>query len=276
MTRVRPTSLRSPSHRRPARRGFTLIELLVVISIIALLIAILLPALKAAREAARSMQCLSNQRQIGIAMAVYTDAHDNILMPPTTVYDGQSNYNYWDDYGRQSISWTMALSPSVGGKRYDEYGKYKAMPDVFDCPTTQNIRDYQGSGGTGNGTIANFGTWVSSNVGTNYWSTQNSYALNRRLYKDGLRTHHHEIAKPSQTLYLMPAAVDHHLPMSDPFYGALGPQYSYVSRYPLPMHGNSNPYNSKGNWHVLAVDGHAESTNDLGRPDYLDGPWYWN
>ena len=52
-------------------RGFTLIELLVVISIIALLIALLLPALTEARAAARSVQCKSNQRQIGMLMWQY-------------------------------------------------------------------------------------------------------------------------------------------------------------------------------------------------------------
>jgi prepilin-type N-terminal cleavage/methylation domain-containing protein/prepilin-type processing-associated H-X9-DG protein len=59
--------------RRGSRRfpGFTLIELLVVISIIALLVAILLPALAASRDAARSLACLSNQRQIGVAFNTY-------------------------------------------------------------------------------------------------------------------------------------------------------------------------------------------------------------
>lgn len=58
--------------RRP--RGFTLIELLVVIAIIALLIGILLPALRSARESARRAKCLSNQRQIGLALQMYAEA----------------------------------------------------------------------------------------------------------------------------------------------------------------------------------------------------------
>ena len=64
---------------RPRRPGFTLIELLVVIAIIGILAGLLLPTLGRAKEAGRSTACLSNLRQVGVALQLYTDDHQNRL-----------------------------------------------------------------------------------------------------------------------------------------------------------------------------------------------------
>ncbi len=58
------------------RSGFTLIELLVVIAIIAILAAILFPVFAQAREAARKTQCISNMRQMGLGVMMYTQDYD--------------------------------------------------------------------------------------------------------------------------------------------------------------------------------------------------------
>jgi prepilin-type N-terminal cleavage/methylation domain-containing protein/prepilin-type processing-associated H-X9-DG protein len=64
-------------------RGFTLIEILVVIAIIAILAAILFPVFARARENARRASCLSNIKNLGLAVMMYTQDYDE-RMPRTT------------------------------------------------------------------------------------------------------------------------------------------------------------------------------------------------
>lgn len=61
------------------RRGFTLVELLVVIAILALLAALLLPALAAAKQAGQKAVCISNLRQIGLAIRSYSDDNNGLI-----------------------------------------------------------------------------------------------------------------------------------------------------------------------------------------------------
>ena len=68
------------------RKGFTLIELLVVIAIIAILAAILFPVFSKAREKARQVKCISNQKQIILAITIFTQENDEKLPTADTVW----------------------------------------------------------------------------------------------------------------------------------------------------------------------------------------------
>jgi prepilin-type N-terminal cleavage/methylation domain-containing protein/prepilin-type processing-associated H-X9-DG protein len=76
-----PNTSRGENISRPGRSGFTLIELLVVIAIIAMLLAVLVPSLRKAKDYARKIMCLSNCRQMGIALQAYLIERKDRLPP---------------------------------------------------------------------------------------------------------------------------------------------------------------------------------------------------
>ncbi len=182
----------SPSTTGQAARGFTLIELLVVISIIALLIAILLPALGAARKSARSMQCLSNLKQWGIASEIYI---------------GENKF-------------TIAGELNTGSAALDTNEKawFNALPPLVDFVSYSDPKAWE-SGTPGTGEItADFGSsiWFCPEAGPDVANPFN-YGINLVLNGTGSKGPNYAnqenvplnlIPEPSSTLYLAEPEVE--------------------------------------------------------------------
>jgi prepilin-type N-terminal cleavage/methylation domain-containing protein/prepilin-type processing-associated H-X9-DG protein len=102
------------------RYGFTLIELLVVIAIIAILAAILFPVFAKAREKARQSSCLSNVKQINLAILQYAQDYDEQFFAYRM--DSGGVY-YWDVVTAPYMKSTQILKcPSSSGVATRHYG----------------------------------------------------------------------------------------------------------------------------------------------------------
>ena len=116
--------MRTHTKRSPLHRGFTLIELLVVIAIIAILAAILFPVFAQARDAARKSACLSNSKQLGTAIQMYTQDFDETY-PQAYYYKNNTATSNGGSSGGY-VTWTATIQP------------YIKNVGLFVCPSDPN------------------------------------------------------------------------------------------------------------------------------------------
>ena len=122
---------------------FSLIELLVVIAIIAILAAMLLPALNAARERARGMTCLSNQKQLGQQMQVYT-MDTNWWIWPASIDDSNDDIKkMW--FGRLVIHGYIPNTTENDIDRSFTLGVLKGRAGFLFCPKSRFVNEVAGA-----------------------------------------------------------------------------------------------------------------------------------
>ena len=112
---------------RPKPAAFTLIELLVVIAIIAILAALLLPALSKAKAAARSIQCVNNLKQIGVAMHLFANDHEDELVPAE--FDVGNGAPYQEGWPTVLVRGDYLPAP-----KQSFYAQMPTEKSIFKCP----------------------------------------------------------------------------------------------------------------------------------------------
>ena len=203
--------------KKSSTNGFTLIELLVVIAIIAILAAILFPVFAKVREKARQSSCASNEKQLGLAFAQYTQDYDEKLpvlvtagnfyqwpyyiMPyvkSTNVFmcpdDNGANHTATPNYDRESYGMNIALS---GGDQYSSISLAQLnFPDQL-CLLAEDFLDpvaNQGFGYQGTNSASTFNggypkVWYSGSgtpITTDTTPTGNDFASPIARHSGGL------------------------------------------------------------------------------------------
>ncbi len=150
--------------RRTGESGFTLIELLTVIAIIAVLAALLFPVFSSAREKARQTSCLSNLRQLGLAISMYSQDYDGLypyMVDPADKFTPQ----IWS-----SMPQFQAEIPNIGLVS-QVLQTYVKSAELFHCPSDTGFdqEDFTGLDIDPAGTPPNANPSSFKKFGTSYY-----------------------------------------------------------------------------------------------------------